>query len=410
MGLGTIIAQSINVLIQPILTRIVPAETLGIYTYIVSLATIVIPIASLKLDMLIVSEQDDNEAQYITDACVVINVLVAAIYSIVLTVGYFLPADNIFNKYGVVVFWVPLLTLTNGLRFLFISYSDRYKQYKLISVMGMIREGSRAVIQIMSGLLKCGVGGLTLGYALAPLFGMNLQLKDYFAKRKQRAKLTPKQFENIIFDKGKRQILYMVPAQFINSFSASFVTISITALYTAKELGYYSTGVRILEIPIIFITANVSKVCYQKISENVSKRKGVLKLFLSVLAGLTVISVVGFVILYFVAPQLCGIVFGEEYDIAGEYIRALCVMYAIRLVASSFSGIYTVFKKQNIECILNALLIVFGVISAALSWYFELTINRYLTLICIGYTVTYTIMLIGYYILCMRHDKNLTLE
>ena len=66
MGLGTVLAQMINIVAQPILTRIFPAETLGIYTYIISLATMIIPVASLKLDMLIVSESDDKEAQYIT--------------------------------------------------------------------------------------------------------------------------------------------------------------------------------------------------------------------------------------------------------------------------------------------------------------------------------------------------------
>ena len=56
MGLGTVLAQMINIVVQPILTRIFPTETLGIYTYLISLATMIIPVASLKLDMLIVSE------------------------------------------------------------------------------------------------------------------------------------------------------------------------------------------------------------------------------------------------------------------------------------------------------------------------------------------------------------------
>ena len=68
MGLGTVLAQMINIVVQPILTRVFPAETLGIYTYLISLATMIIPVASLKLDMLIVSEPNEKEAQYITDS------------------------------------------------------------------------------------------------------------------------------------------------------------------------------------------------------------------------------------------------------------------------------------------------------------------------------------------------------
>mgnify|MGYP000266142446 CR=1 FL=1 len=35
MGLGTVLAQMINIVVQPILTRIFPTETLGIYTYLI---------------------------------------------------------------------------------------------------------------------------------------------------------------------------------------------------------------------------------------------------------------------------------------------------------------------------------------------------------------------------------------
>ena len=77
MGLGTLLAQGINVLIQPLLSRIFPASDLGIYTFVISVANILIPIASLKLDLLIVSEKDDMRAQYITDICVLACFFVA---------------------------------------------------------------------------------------------------------------------------------------------------------------------------------------------------------------------------------------------------------------------------------------------------------------------------------------------
>ena len=72
MSATTVVAQSINIIAQPILTRLISAETLGIYTFLVSLANMAIPVASLKLDMLIVSEDSDDEAQYVTDLSIVI--------------------------------------------------------------------------------------------------------------------------------------------------------------------------------------------------------------------------------------------------------------------------------------------------------------------------------------------------
>lgn len=407
MGLGTVLAQMINIVVQPILTRVFPAETLGIYTYLISLATMIIPVASLKLDMLIVSEPNEKEAQYITDACIIINILISLIYAIVIIVGYQVSDNNIFNKYGIIIYVVPVLVFTNGLRFLFISYLNRYKEYKTISIIAIIREAIRAVIQVGAGFLSLGVFSLSMGYAVSPLFGLNIQMRNYLKELKERPRINLKKFKEIVLVKGKRQILFLVPAQFINSFSASLVTISITALFSAKILGYYSAGVRILDIPIVFITSNVSKVCYQRISENVANKKPVLRTLMSVIIVLSAVSIMGFGTLYVIAPRLSEIVFGQGYRVAGEYIRCLCVMYAVRLVATSFAGVYTVFKKQNFELILNILLIVSAGVSYVVCSMFNFEVITYLKFMNTGYTIVYLMMLLGYIVMCKNYDKKI---
>lgn len=407
MGLGTVLAQMINIVVQPILTRIFPTETLGIYTYLISLATMIIPVASLKLDMLIVSEPNEKEAQYITDACIIINILISLIYAIVIIVGYQVSDNNIFNKYGIIIYVVPVLVFTNGLRFLFISYLNRYKEYKTISIIAIIREAIRAVIQVGAGFLSLGVFSLSMGYAVSPLFGLNIQMRNYLKELKERPRINLKKFKEIVLVKGKRQILFLVPAQFINSFSASLVTISITALFSAKILGYYSAGVRILDIPIVFITSNVSKVCYQRISENVANKKPVLRTLMSVIIVLSAVSIMGFGTLYVIAPRLSEIVFGQGYRVAGEYIRCLCVMYAVRLVATSFAGVYTVFKKQNFELVLNILLIVSAGVSYVVCSMFNFEVTTYLKFMNTGYTIVYLMMLLGYIVMCKNYDKKI---
>lgn len=407
MGAGTLLAQSINVLVQPILTRIVPAETLGMYTFLISLATMIIPVASLKIDMLIVSEANDDYAQFITDTCILICTAVSIVYCVVISFAFFLPGQNLFNKYGKLIYIVPFIVFTNGIRFLFISYNNRYKQYKMIAGIGLIRESSRAVIQVGSGVLHFGVIGQVLGYALAPVFGFSIQTKEYFKKLKNRhfAKL-----EDIrsVLSKGKNQIFYLVPGQFINSFSSSLVTLCITSLYSAKALGYYSAGNRILEIPIIFIAANVSKVCYKEISERVANKQTVLPVLTKIIVGLSVVSICGFGLLYFIAPQLSEIIFGKGYYTAGIYIKCLCLMYSVRLVSTSFAGLFTIFGKQYYEFFLNVFLVVVAAVIYVISKSAGLRMESYLWLICLGYTGMYLIMLAGYIILCKNYDKTIS--
>lgn len=410
MGIGTILAQLINVVAQPVLTRLFSPDILGVYTYIISMATMIIPVANLKMDMLVVSESDDAEAQYITDVCIGINIIIFIVYSIVIAIGYIFPGENLFNKYGLLIFVVPVLVFTNGIRFLFISYLNRYKQYKTISVVAFVREGIRAILQIAAGVAGLGAFSLSMGYAVSPLFGLKIQMKNYILKLKHRERISITHAFDIIRKKGRKQILYLVPAQFINSFSASLITISITALFSAKTLGYYSAGVRILDVPIVFITANVSKVCYQKVSECVSNKQPVLKIIRSVALVLIVTSIMGFGLLYIIAPRVSEILFGTGYSVAGEYIRCLCMMYAVRFVATSFAGIYTVFQKQQFELILNIMLIVSAVLSYIVSNSLNCGIITYLNIMNISYSVVYIVMLIGYIVLCRKHDKTIKPE
>lgn len=47
---------------------------------------------------------------------------------------------------------------------------------------------------------------------------------------------------------------------------------SLADLFDNAALRYYSVGARILDIPIIFITANVSKVVFRHVSECIEKK------------------------------------------------------------------------------------------------------------------------------------------
>lgn len=410
MGLGTVLAQGVNVLIQPVLSRIFSASDLGVYTFLISIANILIPVASLKLDLLIVSEEDDRKAQYMTDVCVILNFAIAFACAVVLFLcNLFVPGCVLF-QYGALIYFVPILVLTNGLRFLFISYNNRYKEYGLISKLGIIRETGRALIQTFSGFLSFGAPGLLAGYAIAPILGYRLQMRRYFHEWKNRPRISLSQIKECLLVKGKKQILYIMPAQLINGFSSSLVTMMIASLFSASALGYYSMGVRVLEVPIIFISANVSKVCYQRICESISKSRLISKTVIKLAVLLAIASFLTFGLIHVVAVPLCEFVFGDGYSVAGSYIQCLCLMYATRLVSSSFAGAFTAFGKQKFELLLNIALVIVAFIAYGLSIYGSLTMEAFLTVIGLGYSLVYACMLIGTIICCLKFDARLRVK
>lgn len=404
LGLGTIIAQLINVLVQPILTRIITPEELGIYTFIISMATLIIPVASLKLEMLIVVEDDNKTAELLTDVSIITVFFISLIYTLFILV-MLLIGNNPFDEIGNYSLLIPLIILTNGLRFIFISHNNREKKYSLISRISVVRELTKGVIQVFSGIIGGGVVGQALGYGISPLFGLKMQAESYIYRFKKRKKITKEEIITI-YKNNNKHIKYLVPAQFINSFSYALITFSVISLFSTAEAGYYSITVSVLGLPLMLITNNVSKVYLQKLGDDYRKGNSVWNTFLSFVKVLGVLSILGFLILAIIAPSISGVVFGEGYIEAGKYISIFCFMYAVRFVASSIVGSYVVFNKQFIDTIFQTILVLSGIIIYFVTDLFNLSIYKYFELISIVYGIIYLLIIINIGYMCKYQNTK----
>lgn len=129
--------------------------------------------------------------------------------------------------------------------------------------------------------------------------------------------------------------------------------------------------------------------------------------FVKISFALLLISTLAFGTLYFIAPQFSRIVFGKGYEVAGDYIRCLCLMYLVRMVATSFTGLFTIFGKQQIELGLNIFLIVTASVVYMVSRKIDLPIISFMWLISISYSIMYLTLWLGYFSLCRTHDLKI---
>jgi O-antigen/teichoic acid export membrane protein len=404
LGLGTIVAQSINVLIQPILTRLITPEELGIYTFVISMASLIIPVAALKLEMLIVVEGNNEKAELLTDVSIVTAFLTSILYTIFILLMPFI-GNNSFAEIGYYSISIPLLVLTNSIRFTFISYNNREKKYSLISKISVLRELTKGIIQVFSGIFGGGVFGQVLGYGISPLLGLRLQAKNYLYRFKRRDRLTIDKFISILKN-NRNHIKYLVPAQLINSFSYALITISVISLFSSTEAGYYAITLNVLGLPLVLITNNVSKVFLQKLGEDYRKGNPVWRTYISIVKLMGVFSILGFSVLFIIAPNITAFVFGEEYIESGKYISILSFMYAFRFVAASLVGSYVVFNKQFMDTIFQTLLVFSGIIIYFLTDIYSLSIYNYFEMISIVYGIIYFIIIINIGYMCYFHNKK----
>lgn len=404
LGVGTIIAQSINIIIQPILTRLITPEELGIYSFIINMANIIIPIASLKLTMLVVISEDEIKADRLTATSIFTAFLISFISLLFLTIMLII-GDNIFSSVGILILVVPFIILTNGIRFVFTSHNNREKKYKLMSKVDILREILKGIIQIFSGIFGGGALGQAIGYAASPLLGLKLQAASYLQYKKRRNRFN---FSDIlsVYKENSSHILYMVPAQLINSLSYALITFSIIYLFSPKEVGYYAISYMILGLPLVLISNNVGRVYLQNLSSLYQDGKSLWRNYLSFVGILSAISIVGFTILALIAPAATELIFGFGYSEAGEYIKILCIMYIFRFVASSVISGYAFFNKQIMDVFFQSILVIFGLLAHGITLYFELNIYEYLTLISFSYATIYIFIILNLGYISLKYPKK----
>ena len=408
LSAGTVIAQALNILIQPLLTRLISPSALGVYLFVISMSTVIIPVASLKMDMLIVIEKEDRLANKITDACIISVVLLSSFY-LVIILALFLLNITAFAKVGAISLLIPAVVLFNGIRFVFISYNNRYKEYKLISKTNVLREAYKGAIQISSGLLKFGASGLVFGYMLSPMLILGMQISTYTTILKSRVFIRKVEYVTII-KKFWNHILIMVPSQFINSLSMSIIVLSVTSLYSMTEVGYYSISYQVLALPLLLISGNVSRVFLQKISEDYRHGKSMWLSYKKITKNLGLISIIIFILIALIAPIVSSTVFGKGYEETGKYISLLSFMYAFRFIASSISGAYVIFKKQKYSLIFNSLITAAGGIIYLVAKITCFDIYTYFTIISVVYGCVYIAVITSIGYICKRVDtENLSM-
>lgn len=401
LSIGTVFSQGINVVIQPLLTRLLTPSELGQYSYILSIANLFIPIASLNLHLLIVTAKDDTEAERITELSIFSVLFLTIIYYLVILFSQYLANYSTFDLILLLTI-TPLIIFTSGVYQIFVSRDNRMKQYTDIATAEITKVGTMGVVQIISGFLNFGVIGQLTGKLLSPVYYLR---KNVYFIIKTLKNISLLDYINNI-KKYLYHVIYSVPSQFISSFSYTLIMLSIVSLYSTEEVGYYSVSVRVLGLPIILISYNLSKVYLQKISDNRNNNESLLETYLDTVKKLLIISIVIFTSIAVVAPKITEIIFGEGFEEAGYYISILCVMFSVRLVASSLTGTFIVVGKQNIQMILEIFFVMVGSVAYITATILNLTIYKYLIMISILYALVYAIILIYMGIQCNLWDEK----
>ena len=389
---GSVLAQVIAVICAPIITRLFSVDDIGVYSYLIAMISTFTAIMNGRYDMAIVSEKDEKNIYPLIKLSFIIGLCV----SVLATIGfgiYFWLCKPEYKQYRYMIIFFLLILIANSLINIFNSYNNRKQEYKVMTLVYVIRTGCQNLGAVFLGLFHTGVMGLILPYTIGQYLGMKRQSKTLSKSFKEIWKSDYKKIKEV----AKEHIqlpLYSVPAMFANSFSYSSVTIFMESLFDMATVGYYSLSTRILGLPLSLVSGNVSKVFFQEASEEYIKKGEFKNSFKKTLIFLTMMAIPMGAVMYLLAPWACKIFFGESWIIAGTFIRILTPYYMLRFIGTALSPGMLVCNKQKQELFIQFLLVITSIISFGITYFTTKTVETFLWSICGTKSIIYAILIV----------------
>lgn len=365
----------------PIIARLYSPEDFGIYAAFYSLATILSTISSLELRNVALLEAERTDGAH--GALLALSVVTA--FSLVLLALIFAVPDSwmaliLGGNILAYLFWLPATVFLMGGSQVLYTWATREKEYKILARNKFILGLSTMLLQIGVGLADPGAVGfiianllglLLASVLLALLFVKKLRvLRPTFTSRSAAAQ----------FRRHYRLTVWTMPGSLVNSLSQFLPDLLINRFFGAAMLGQYSLAMRMLNMPIAFLSASIQDFFRQQASTEFNDHghcKSSFWRFTALTLAGALLLILPVIVL---VPHVFPIIFGSQWTEAGTLIQAVAFLTIVRFISSPISYVWIIQGKQRLDFLWQIGLLVLSLGTLILPQFLDPQITLYSTL------------------------------
>src|SRR5699024_6707922 len=325
---GTAGAQTIIILLSPIINRLYGPEAFGIMGAFNAMINMIIPVAAMTYPIAIVLPKKNEEAKNIIKLSLLISTLLS-ILSLLVIVPFkdYLVSLFRLTEISPYIIFVPIVIIFAGLLQIMEQWLIRTKQFSinarvtifesLIRNLGKVGVGffyPHAIVLIVFTAFSNGIKGLLMFF---------LNKNSIFITKHEKIQDVKniKKLSKKFYDFP----LYRAPEQFLNAASNGLPVLMLTAFFGPASAGFYSIGRTVLRLPTQLIGKSVGDVFYPRIAEAYNNKENIVNLIKRATLALAGVGIIPYGIIILFGPQLFSLVFGNDWVIAGEYARWLAL-------------------------------------------------------------------------------------
>lgn len=366
---GTAGAQLLMLMAAPLLTRLYGPEDFGVLAVYSGLLALFTVIASLRYQLAIPLPVGDQEAANVVVLCLVCVLATTSMSAFLV----FFCSDRVATMLGVpklahYLWLLPMGVLFVGTHQVFNYWAIRRKNYSGIASTRIKQSLATLAIQLVG--YKLGAAALVAGQAGGQGMGSYSLAKSALA----RPELQLWDWKTIwATAKRYRQFPYFSTWDgFFNTAGVQLPPLLFAVLFNASAAGLYALAHRVLAIPMSIIGDAVGKVFFSNAAE--AYRAGTLgALVIGVYQKLAVLAMPPTLILIIAGPNIFALVFGEQWEQAGEFARWMAPWLYFVFITSPLSTLFAVMEKQRQGLLFQALLVSLRIAAILIgSWHQDL--------------------------------------
>jgi len=334
----------------PIVARLYSPEDFGIYAVFYSLATILSAISSLELRNVALLEADRTQGAHgALLALSVVTVFSLALLTILLATPVAWLTLLIGANVQPYLRWLPVTVLLMGGSQVLYSWATREKEFKILARNKVVLGLSTMLLQIGIGLADVGV----IGFIFANLLGLLLASVLLILLFVRTLRILQPRFTSgsaaAQFRRYNRLTVWTMPSTLVNTLSQFLPDLLINRFFGAAQLGQYSLAVRMLNMPIAFLSASIQDFFRQQAAAEFNDhghcKSSFFRFAALTLAGAMLLIVPVIALIPYVFP----VIFGSQWTEAGTLIQAVAILTIVRFISSPISYVWIIRGQQRLD-------------------------------------------------------------
>lgn len=367
---STAAAQGLVIVCAPIITRLFSVEAVGIAGLFSTLLVFSGTLATCRMEAAISFAPDDAEARKLASAvrfsAVVVSLLIAAIV-------WMIPGEAFTASWHPAIrYWLPLASLAFAFYQADYQLAVRTHEVRTAAWANLLRSVVMNATQIVAGLVNAGPSGLMAGVVLGQASrGVFTRLGALF---RPRLWVAAGRDAIEMFQAHARFPVWVMPQAVANLLTGHFPILFLASSGAETVLGHYSLAYRVLQLPIILIAGALRPLFARQFTERAGDLAAVSRRFRSSTLRLLAVASVPFGTVMVLGPWIFRIVFGPNWEPAGEVARwmALWLLIAFINVPAVSLGIVLGMQRRFL-----ALELAFGIARCLALWWITREVSMY---------------------------------